>query len=237
MWSTARPSATSRPRRSSTGSTAPRPPTRTIVMGDFNADPGEPAYARMRAAGFRSAYAEANGAEPAVTWPSGPPGAGDGHRRRAGCLDYIWVRGRRSTSIARGSCSIARRSTTRRSTQRPPRHQRAPGDRLTGSARTVAARDPPTGPSRRLAARAGEHDRGVPGRRWPSRAATGSSSTSACRPTASRSCSMTRPSNASRAGPDRVDDLTVDGAGRPRRPDARDVLAAAGRGEPSSTSS
>ena len=42
-----------------------------IVVGDFNADPDEPAAARMRAAGFRSAYAEANGAEPAVTWPSG----------------------------------------------------------------------------------------------------------------------------------------------------------------------
>ena len=41
-----------------------------IVVGDFNARPDEPAYARMRAAGFRSAHAEANGMEPAVTWPS-----------------------------------------------------------------------------------------------------------------------------------------------------------------------
>jgi endonuclease/exonuclease/phosphatase family metal-dependent hydrolase len=41
-----------------------------IAIGDFNADPGEPTYARMTAAGFRSAYAEANGTEPAVTWPS-----------------------------------------------------------------------------------------------------------------------------------------------------------------------
>ena len=40
-----------------------------IVVGDFNADPREPAYARMCAAGFRSAHEEANGAEPAVTWP------------------------------------------------------------------------------------------------------------------------------------------------------------------------
>ena len=65
----------------------------TIVMGDFNADPAEPAPARMRAAGFRSAYLEANGAEPAVTWPSGlqaPAMDTDGDPE---CLDYIWVRG------------------------------------------------------------------------------------------------------------------------------------------------
>jgi endonuclease/exonuclease/phosphatase family metal-dependent hydrolase len=64
-----------------------------IVMGDFNAHPAEPAYARMVAAGFRSAYAEANGAEPAVTWPSGlqaPAMDTDGNPR---CLDYIWLRG------------------------------------------------------------------------------------------------------------------------------------------------
>src|SRR5688572_21980781 len=42
-----------------------RAPTRpaTIALGDFNADPGEPTYARMRAAGFRSSFAEANGQE------------------------------------------------------------------------------------------------------------------------------------------------------------------------------
>ena len=47
------------------------PTTVQVVLGDFNAEPAEPAYARMAAAGFRSAFAEANGAEPAVTWPSG----------------------------------------------------------------------------------------------------------------------------------------------------------------------
>ena len=65
----------------------------TIVMGDFNADPDEPAPARLRAADFRSAYAEANGAEPAVTWPSGliaPAMDTDGD---PACLDYIWLRG------------------------------------------------------------------------------------------------------------------------------------------------
>jgi endonuclease/exonuclease/phosphatase family metal-dependent hydrolase len=65
----------------------------TVVVGDFNAEPVEEAYRLMTAAGFRSAHLEANGAEPAVTWPSGiqAPGVdGDGE---PGCLDYIWVRG------------------------------------------------------------------------------------------------------------------------------------------------
>jgi endonuclease/exonuclease/phosphatase family metal-dependent hydrolase len=73
---------------------ATAPPTdAVIVMGDFNADPAEPTADRMRAAGFRSAHAEANGAEPAVTWPSGlqaPAMDTDGNPE---CLDYIWVRG------------------------------------------------------------------------------------------------------------------------------------------------
>ena len=42
-----------------------------VVVGDFNAEPVEPTYRQMIDAGFRSAFAEANGAEPAVTWPSG----------------------------------------------------------------------------------------------------------------------------------------------------------------------
>ncbi|MEO8571570.1 MAG: endonuclease/exonuclease/phosphatase family protein [Chloroflexota bacterium] len=65
----------------------------TILLGDFNADPNEPAPARLRAAGFRSGYAEANGHEPAVTWPSGlqaPAMDTDGEPE---CLDYIWLRG------------------------------------------------------------------------------------------------------------------------------------------------
>ena len=72
-----------------------------VVMGDFNADPAEPTYARMQAAGFRSAYAEANGTEPAVTWPSGlqaPAMDTDGSPE---CLDYIWIRGAASVESAR----------------------------------------------------------------------------------------------------------------------------------------
>jgi endonuclease/exonuclease/phosphatase family metal-dependent hydrolase len=64
-----------------------------IVVGDFNAKPGEPAYERMREAGFRSAHLEANGEEPVITWPSGlqaPAMDTDGPPR---CLDYVWLRG------------------------------------------------------------------------------------------------------------------------------------------------
>jgi endonuclease/exonuclease/phosphatase family metal-dependent hydrolase len=64
----------------------------TIVMGDFNADPAEPAYSRMVAAGFRSAFAEANGAEPAVTWPSGLQAPAMDTDGEPDCLDYIWLR-------------------------------------------------------------------------------------------------------------------------------------------------
>lgn len=70
------------------------PPTHaTIAVGDFNADPQEPTYARMVEAGFRSAYAEANGAEPAVTWPSGLQAPAMDTDGDPDCLDYIWVRG------------------------------------------------------------------------------------------------------------------------------------------------
>jgi endonuclease/exonuclease/phosphatase family metal-dependent hydrolase len=65
----------------------------TIVMGDFNADPAEPAYSRMVAARFRSAFAEANGVEPAVTWPSGLQAPAMDTDGEPDCLDYIWLRG------------------------------------------------------------------------------------------------------------------------------------------------
>ena len=73
----------------------------TIAMGDFNADPDEPTYARMRAAGFRSAHAEANGSDPEVTWPSGlqaPAMDTDGIPE---CLDYVWLRGNVRAAEAR----------------------------------------------------------------------------------------------------------------------------------------
>jgi endonuclease/exonuclease/phosphatase family metal-dependent hydrolase len=68
-------------------------PVARIVVGDFNAEPIEPAYARMVAAGFRSAHQEANGVEPPVTWPSGIQAEGMDTDGDPGCLDYIWVSG------------------------------------------------------------------------------------------------------------------------------------------------
>lgn len=65
----------------------------TIVAGDFNADPRQPTYARMLGAGFRSAYREANGAEPEVTWPSGLQALAMDTDGEPACLDYIWVSG------------------------------------------------------------------------------------------------------------------------------------------------
>lgn len=74
----------------------------TVVVGDFNAEPDEPTYRRMGAAGFRSAFLEANGAEPAVTWPSGIVAPGMDTDGDPGCLDYIWVRG----AVAVESCRL-----------------------------------------------------------------------------------------------------------------------------------
>jgi endonuclease/exonuclease/phosphatase (EEP) superfamily protein YafD len=64
-----------------------------LVVGDFNAEPVERAYAVMVEAGFRSAYREANGQEPTSTWPSGIQAPGMDTDGDPGCLDYIWLRG------------------------------------------------------------------------------------------------------------------------------------------------
>jgi len=71
-----------------------------VVVGDFNASPAEPAYARMVEAGFRSAFREANGHEPEVTWPSGLRAPATDTDGQPGCLDYIWVRGRAKVQSA-----------------------------------------------------------------------------------------------------------------------------------------
>lgn len=66
----------------------------TVIAGDFNAPPEEPACQVMRTSGYRSAFAEANGTEPAFTWPSGiqsPTMDTDGD---PACVDYLWIRGR-----------------------------------------------------------------------------------------------------------------------------------------------
>ena len=72
-----------------------------VVVGDFNAEPDEPTYAHMVEAGFASAFAVANGTEPAVTWPSGIKAPGMDVDGEPGCLDYIWVRGAISVESAR----------------------------------------------------------------------------------------------------------------------------------------
>ena len=64
-----------------------------IVTGDFNADREERAARRMRAGGYRSAYAEVHGSDPAVTWPSGIQAPGMDTDGDPACLDYIWLRG------------------------------------------------------------------------------------------------------------------------------------------------
>jgi endonuclease/exonuclease/phosphatase family metal-dependent hydrolase len=74
-----------------------------VVVGDFNAEPVEAAYRVMLEAGFRSAHVEANGVEPAVTWPSGIQAPGIDNDGEPGCLDYIWVRG----PITVDSCALA----------------------------------------------------------------------------------------------------------------------------------
>ena len=74
----------------------------TVVVGDFNAEPTEPTYARMRTAGYRSAFLEANRAEPDVTWPSGLVAPAIDTEGPPGCLDYIWVHG----AIAVDSCRL-----------------------------------------------------------------------------------------------------------------------------------
>jgi len=72
-----------------------------VVGGDFNAYPGEPACDRMRAAGFVSALAAANGEDPAVTWPSGLRAEAMDTDGDPGCLDYLWVRGAATVEEAR----------------------------------------------------------------------------------------------------------------------------------------
>jgi endonuclease/exonuclease/phosphatase family metal-dependent hydrolase len=72
-----------------------------IVVGDFNAKPTEGAYGLLTEAGYRSAFVEAVGAEPAVTWPSGldaPMKDTDGD---PACLDYIWLMGDVRATAAR----------------------------------------------------------------------------------------------------------------------------------------
>lgn len=72
-----------------------------VLVGDFNAEADEPAPTRLRAVGYRSAYAEANGRDPEVTWPSGMDAPGKDTDGPPGCLDYIWIKGNVRVASAR----------------------------------------------------------------------------------------------------------------------------------------
>jgi endonuclease/exonuclease/phosphatase family metal-dependent hydrolase len=74
-----------------------------VVVGDFNAEPDEATYARMRTAGYRSAFAEANHVEPDVTWPSGLIAPAMDIDGPPGCLDYIWLHG----AVTVDACRLA----------------------------------------------------------------------------------------------------------------------------------
>jgi endonuclease/exonuclease/phosphatase family metal-dependent hydrolase len=72
-----------------------------VLVGDFNAEPDEPAPTRLRAAGYRSAHLEANGHEPEITWPSGLDAPAKDTDGDPGCIDYIWIRGAIRVTSAR----------------------------------------------------------------------------------------------------------------------------------------
>jgi endonuclease/exonuclease/phosphatase family metal-dependent hydrolase len=72
-----------------------------VLVGDFNATPDSEAVRRLCDAGFRSAYELANGADPAVTWPSGLQAPAMDTDGEPSCLDYVWVRGKVAVEEAR----------------------------------------------------------------------------------------------------------------------------------------
>ncbi|HET7636976.1 MAG TPA: endonuclease/exonuclease/phosphatase family protein [Candidatus Limnocylindria bacterium] len=72
----------------------------TLIAGDLNATPDEPACDALREAGFRSAYEAANGGEPEWTYPN-PATPADVAVRPPSCLDYIWVAGAARVVAAR----------------------------------------------------------------------------------------------------------------------------------------
>ena len=138
--------------------------------------------------GSASAYAAANGAEPAVTWPSGLQAPGDGHRRRPGLPRLHLAPRRRRASRMRGSCSTGRRSAIRRSTRRTT----SASPRACGAGRARCAPGAPPRPSRRLAAGAGEHARGAGGGAGRPRLRRRRVRRPPAAATASRCCSTTR---------------------------------------------
>ena len=65
---------------------------KVFLMGDFNAQPNSVAYNHCIAAGFKSAFKEANGQEPEITFPTGLQ-AEWMDTDPAMCLDYVFYKG------------------------------------------------------------------------------------------------------------------------------------------------
>ena len=150
-----------------------------VAVGDFNAEPVEAAAPRIRGAGFRSAYAEANGADPDVTWPSGLQAPAMDTDGEPGCLDYIWIR---------GAVRVVSAPARAMGSSRTPRIRRSSRAITWASARTSRSDDgrrcvwpiAATGATRR-------RTRSTRSRRpWPSLPATAWSSMSRCLPTGRR---------------------------------------------------
>ena len=91
----------SRPPRCSPGSRRRRRTTRWSSSATSTPRPARRPPQRMCDAGFRSAYELANGADPAVTWPSGLQAPAMDTDGEPSCLDYVWVRGSVAVEEAR----------------------------------------------------------------------------------------------------------------------------------------
>ena len=198
-----------------------------VVVGDFNAEPTEPARAdaggglRVGLRERERRWSRRSPGRPGLVAP-GMDTDGD-----PGCLDYVWVRGAARVEAAR-LASTAPPWATPRCTRRT-----TSAWRRTWSSGECHQRRAPAAPGapRRLAGRA---RRTRSPRCWPrpaSRAATGWSSTCASPGTVSRCCSTTRRSPASRAGAEasgRLDAAQLAAHDVPRLADALAALPVPG---------
>ena len=200
----------------------------TIVMGDFNADPDEPAAGTAaRPPGSGPPTTTANGAEPGRDLAVRAPGAGDGHRRAAGLPRLHLGPRRRARRVRaarlrpagpRGPDHLPERSPRDRGLAR--RSGRGDGSSSAPSASPIAATGGPA-PENSIAAFTAAL--AVPGLRRPRIRRPRR------RPTASRSSTTTPRSPASTAGRNGSTRMT-----RPRSATSAcrrcaDVLAAVGR--------
>jgi endonuclease/exonuclease/phosphatase family metal-dependent hydrolase len=77
----------------------------TILTGDLNATPDEPACTVLRTAGFGSAHVSVHGVEPEWTYPS-PMTPPDVAVRPPSPIDYIWVAGSTRVDAARTAVDL-----------------------------------------------------------------------------------------------------------------------------------